>query len=472
MKRASPGVASLMTALVAACVAFQLNASMLSPVLVTIARELQASDGAVGLSQTAFFTAAALFSLFLPRLGDMLGRRRVLLGMLSIMLAGSMLAAVAPSIAVLQLARLIQGVAGPVVPICLLMLYHEVNEPRRYGLLMGVITAVNGGIAGIDAIAGGLLATHFGFRAVFWCIAIVAAVACVLVARYAPESRPSAGAAMDWPGVGWLVLTLASLLWALNLAAAPGPAQWGGIGGMVLLASLALALFLRQEQRSPQPLLALDILRQRSTWALLLTTMLTMSGVFAIINGLVMSHAQQAGSGFGLAADHASWLLLTPYALVGWLVGPWAGQLAPQWGYGRVLRLGLAGSMLAIVLMLVWGLYSLWWMVAACLLAGVAYAGTANIMLNGLGVVLSPARYPGLLPGLNAAAFNLGAGLSFAVLPALPAWLPGVPAAASGMLAGLGIVGLAWLTSLLIPRPQAAELVGVDGRLSAAERQR
>ena len=152
---------------------------------------------------------------------------------------------------------------------------------------------------------------------------------------------------------------------------------------------------------------------------------------------------------------------------MGWLVGPWAGRLAPQWGYGRVLRLGLAGSMLAIVLMLVLGLYNLWWMAAACVLAGVAYAGTANIMLNGLGVVLSPPQYPGLLPGLNAGAFNLGAGLSFAVLPALPAWLPGVPAAASGMLAGLGIVGLAWLTSLLIPRPQAAELARTEGRLSA-----
>jgi predicted MFS family arabinose efflux permease len=467
MSQSALSTASLMTALLAACVAFQLNASMLSPVLVTIARELQASDAAVGMSQTAFFTAAALFSLFLPRLGDMLGRRRVLLGMLLIMLGGSVLAAVAPSIAVLQLARLIQGVSGPVVPICLLMLYHEVNDPRRCGLLMGVITAVNGGIAGVDAIAGGVLATHFGFRAVFWCIAMVAALACVLVAKCAPESRPSAGSAMDWPGVGWLVLTLASLLWALNLAAAPGPTHWSGIGSMVLLAVLAFVLFLRREQRSPQPLVPLDILRRRSSWALLLTTILTMSGVFAIINGLVMSHAQQAGNGFGLAADHASWLLLTPYALVGWLVGPWAGRLAPQWGYGRVLRIGLLGSMLAIVLMLIFGLYSLWWMVAACVLAGVAYAGTANIMLNGLGVVLSPPQYPGLLPGLNAGAFNLGAGLSFAVLPALPTWLPGVPAASSGMLVGLCIVGLAWLTSLLIPRPQAAELTTAGGRVSA-----
>lgn len=452
----SPSVASLMTALLAACVAFQLNASMLSPVLVTMARELHASEAAVGMSQTAFFSSAALFSLFLPRLGDILGRRRVLLAMLLVMLAGSVLAALAPSVLVLQLARLIQGVSGPVVPICLLMLHHQVREPRRYGLLMGVITAVNGGIAGIDAIAGGLLATHFGFRAVFWCIALVAALAVGLVAWRAPESRPSPQARMDWTGVGWLVLTLACLLRALHLAAGAG--GWLAVAGMALAGLAAFALFLRAEQHSSQPLVAPSVLRQRSTWALLLTTLLTMTGVFAIINGLVMSHAQQAGSGFGLSAERASWLLLTPYALVGWLVGPWAGRMAPLWGYGRVLRLGLAGSMLAIVLMLTQGLSSLGWMVAATLLAGVAYAGTANIMLNGLGVLLSPAAAPGLLPGLNAGAFNLGAGLSFALLPAVQAVSGDGRSPVNGMLLGLAIVLLAWCVAWLIPRPPGAEL--------------
>ena len=56
-------------------------------------------------------------------------------------------------------------------------------------------------------------------------------------------------------------------------------------------------------------------------------------------------------------------------------------------------------------------------MIAGTVLLGIMYAGTVNIMLNGLGVVLSPAGNPGFLPGMNAGAFNLGAGLSFLVLP-------------------------------------------------------
>ena len=109
------GVGALMAALLSACVAFQLNASMLSPALASIGKELQVSDDAVGLTQTAFFTAAALFSLFLPRLGDLVGRKRVLTGMLALMAVGCVVAALAPNIAVLFAGRLVQGVSGPVV---------------------------------------------------------------------------------------------------------------------------------------------------------------------------------------------------------------------------------------------------------------------------------------------------------------------------------------------------------------------
>ena len=112
-----------------ACVAFQLNASMLSPVLVTIAHELKTDDASVGLSQTMFFTLAALFSLFLPRLSDIVGRKRILIGMLVVMMLGSVVAALAVNLPMLYVGRAIQGVSGPVVPVCLLMLRAEISDP-------------------------------------------------------------------------------------------------------------------------------------------------------------------------------------------------------------------------------------------------------------------------------------------------------------------------------------------------------
>ena len=75
-------IVALMTALLVAIFAFQLNASMLSPALATMTKELHATDTQIGLTQTVFFTAAALFSLFLPRLSDLVGRKKVLIGIL------------------------------------------------------------------------------------------------------------------------------------------------------------------------------------------------------------------------------------------------------------------------------------------------------------------------------------------------------------------------------------------------------
>src|SRR5699024_855752 len=98
------GLPLLMAVLVAAAVAFQLNASMLSPVLPPMAVELNTDEATVGLTQTAFFTGGALCGLFLPRLSDIVGRRKILLLMLSVMALGGVIAALAPNIGVLMFA--------------------------------------------------------------------------------------------------------------------------------------------------------------------------------------------------------------------------------------------------------------------------------------------------------------------------------------------------------------------------------
>lgn len=456
-------VTVLMTALLAACVAFQLNASMLGPVLITIGQELQANEADVGLSQTAFFTAAALFSLFLPRLSDIKGRKLILSIMLLVMTLGTVLAALAPNIETLFVARVIQGISGPVVPICLLMLRSEISDVKTYATLMGVVTAVNGGIAGVDAIAGGLIASYSGFRAVFWTIAVIAAIATLLVFKFAPESKPSANVKMDWVGVLFIVLSLAFMLNALNKAANVGNVDFFQVTLYAVLGIISFVLFVKTEKKSAEPLVSIEHLKRRETWSILLTTTLTMTGIFAIVNGLAMSLAQNTQVGFSLGPDIAALYLLTPYALIGWLVGPFAGRMAPSFGYTNILRIGLFGSIIGILIIIFAGIDSLTALIFGVVLLGITYAGCANIMLNGLGIVLSPESNPGFLPGMNAGAFNLGAGLSFAILPAVLVLnsVDGQPtsgAYSSGIMVGLVITILAFVASFSIPRPKNAEL--------------
>ena len=453
---------ALMAALLSACVAFQLNASMLSPALVTMQHELHTDAAAIGLTQTAFFTAAALFSLFLPRLGDIIGRKRVLSGMLILMTLGCVLAALAPNVEVLFVARIVQGVSGPVVPLCLIMLRVEITEPKAYGTLMGVITSVNGGIAGVDALAGGFLAENYGYAAVFWTMAVIAAIASVLLITLARESTAGDDTRMDWLGVLPLVISVGALLIALDEAGKLAGANWLLVIILLLVTAIAFALFWRAENHSSHPLVATHLLRRRATWSLLLTTLLTMTGVFAVMNALIPALAQDQQNGFGMGAGVSAFWTLTPYALAGLLMGPLAGRLASTFGYTRILRFGTIGSVIVLGLMMITvETDARWLLLAVSILLGISYAGTGNIMLNGLGIVLSPQENPGFLPGLNAGAFNLGSGLSFAVIiGAQTAVGTGAGGYYAGLITGLVLLILALIASFLIPRPVNAEVGG------------
>lgn len=458
MSATKRSTAAVMTALLVACFAFQLNASMLSPALERMAKELKTTDDVIGLTQTVFFTAAALFSLFLPRLGDMIGRRKLLTAMMALTAVGCVLSALAgmtSSVALLFVGRVIQGVAGPTVPVCLIMLRVAVPDPKRYGTLLGVITAVNGGIAGVDALAGGWLAQNFGFGSVFWTMAIIAVLAAVAVAFLTDESLVPGDHRMDWSGTIALVVAVGALLTIFTELAKLYNANFWLVAGLFLLAALSAVAFWIQEERTSQPLVATVYLKSRSTWALLLTTTLTMTGVFAVMNGLVPGLAQNTGYGPGLGTDVVSFWTLTPYAIAGLLMGPVSGTLAGRFGYRKVLRVGLLGTVIGLgAILAISPSATPVLLLAVNVFVGITYAGMSNIMLNGLGVVLSPSDNPGYLPGLNAGAFNLGAGISFAILPAVSVALgSGLDGFQGAVITGLVLLALAFASSLLIPAP-------------------
>lgn len=458
MSATKRSTAAVMTALLVACFAFQLNASMLSPALRLMAKELKTTDDVIGLTQTVFFTAAALFSLFLPRLGDMIGRRKLLTGMMALTAVGCALSALAGmtgSVALLFVGRVIQGVAGPTVPVCLIMLRVAVPDPKRYGTLLGVITAVNGGIAGVDALAGGWLAQNFGFGSVFWTMAVIAVLAAVAVAFLTDESLVPGDHRMDWSGTIALVVAVGALLTIFNELAKLSNANFWLVAGLFLLAALSAVAFWIQEDRTSQPLVATVYLQSRSTWALLLTTTLTMTGVFAVMNGLVPGLAQDTDYGPGLSPDVVSFWTLTPYAIAGLLMGPVSGTLAGRFGYRKVLRVGLLGTVIGLgAIFVISPSATPVLLLAVNVFVGITYAGMSNIMLNGLGVVLSPSDNPGYLPGLNAGAFNLGAGISFAILPAVSVALGnGLGGFQGAVITGLVLLALAFASSLLIPAP-------------------
>lgn len=454
-------IVALMVALLVAIFAFQLNASMLSPALATMQIELNSTATEIGNTQTVFFTAAALFSLFLPRLADIAGRKKVLCGMLTITGIGCVVSAAAADVNMLMIGRVMQGVAGPVVPMCLIMLRNQVREEARYTKLMAILTSVNGGIAGVDALLGGWLAGNFGFRSVFITMAAVAAVAVVLVVICSKESTAEETPKMDWAGVFTLGIAFLAAYLAINEIQKLAAADLSLTLVLVVVAAIFFIAFWNIEKKSA-PMVSTRYLKQRRTWGLLLTTLLTMTGVFAIMNGVVPAIAQDPAMGVDMGADIVSFATLTPYALLGLAFGPVAGVLASKFGYHKVLRGGLIVSIIgALFGIFVSNCASVVSLVVISVILGIAYAGTANIMLNGLGIVLSPKDNPGYLPGMNAGAFNLGAGLSFAILYAAMDTVTATSGAAAGyaasMIAGAILLVAALAVSFLIPKESEAD---------------
>ena len=459
------GLPLLLTVLLAAAVAFQLNASMLSPVLTTMAEELNTDEAAVGLTQTAFFTGGALCGLFLPRLSDIVGRRKILLVMLSVMAIGGVIAALAPNIGVLMFARALQGIAGPTIPMTLIILRSQVKNEVRLGTLLGLIAAINGGVAGVDVLVSGWMAENWGFRSVFWLIAIVGFIAVAMVAAWAPESKPSSGIKVDWWGALFLVISVCAITLAVNEAGKAGNANWFGVIIGLVIGLAVFVVFWKWENNHDQPLVAPKYLKRRSTWGLLLTTVLTMTGVFAAVNGVAVSLAQNPTAGFSMSADAASVFLLAPYALIGLAVGPFAGRFAPIIGYGNLLRIGNAASAILLLVLAFVGVHSKAVLIISVILLGITYAGIGNIVLNNLGVVNSPKDNEGFLPGMNSAAFNLGAGVSFAILPVFmvagsPAGSDSTAGYTTAFLVAAIILGISVATSLFIPKVTAAEAEG------------
>lgn len=221
----------------------------------------------------------------------------------------------------------------------------------------------NGGIAGVDAILGGWLAGTFGFRSVFIVMAVIAALAVVFVVLAVRESTAEDTPKMDWAGAITLGIAFLAAYLAINEIEKLAGANWILVVVLIVIAAVFFVVFWRHEGSAAAPMVSTHYMKQRRTWGLLVTTLLDLA------------------------------------------FGPVADVLASKFGYHVVLRAGLVVTIVGAL----FGIFvannpSIAALVVISVVLGISYAGTANIMLNGLGIVLSPKDNPGYLPGMNAGA--------------------------------------------------------------------
>ena len=161
-----------------------------TPMLATIANEFQASPAAVGWIPTLSFGGMLVGVALLVPLGDRISKRWLIIGMISVLAMAQALMAVAPSIAVLAAASLVTGICAA-VGLVFISIVVEIAPPQHRGRTVGTqLMAMFTGIL-FARIAGGLIATHFGWR---WSYVFSSGLHCALVCAllaWLPHTRPT-----------------------------------------------------------------------------------------------------------------------------------------------------------------------------------------------------------------------------------------------------------------------------------------
>jgi MFS family permease len=458
--------------LAAAASSFSLLQSLIVPVLARIQVEFDTSQTTVTWVLTAYLLSASICTPLLGRIGDVVGKVRMLTAALVILSLGSLAAALAPSIGWLIAARVLQGVGGGVLPLSFGIIRDEFKE--RMGLGLSVIASLTAVGFGVGIVVAGPIVGSLGYSGLFWLPMVVTALTAACAVLFVPESPVRTPSRLPvLPAVllaGWLV--------ALLLGLSEGN-DWGWGSARVLgLFAVALALiagWVAVELRVPVPMIDMQMMRGRGMWTANIVAGCVGFGMFASFGFLpqLLQTPPEAGYGFGATISQSGRLLL-PSAVASFLVGFTTAGLVRRLGARAVITAGLLGTGAAFICV---GLFHdhTWQLYAATTVQGIG-SGLVFSSLAGVVVGSVPAEQTGVASGMNANIRTIGGSIGAAVMAGILTahhGSTGFPAE-RGYQVGFVVLGvvtaLASLAAVLIPethqQPTAGHLAdAADGEL-------
>jgi len=313
-----------------------LGVSIPNVALPAMALAFSAPFGDVQWVVVAYLLAITVTIVGVGRLGDDLGRRRVLLAGLLLFAGASVLCALAPALWLLIGARAVQGVGAAILMALTVALVRESVPAASTGSAMGLLGTLSAVGTALGPSLGGLLVAGPGWRSIFLVMASLGAAAFALACRCLPTPAartPTAPSGVDPAGTVLLGLTLAAYALAVTLG--------DGVFGLLNLALLAAAvagaaLFVGVEARVASPLVRLGALRDPVLGAGLAMNVLVSTVMMATL--VVGPFYLARGLGLG---DAAVGLVVSVGPVVSALSGVPAGRLVDRFGPPAVMIAGL-----------------------------------------------------------------------------------------------------------------------------------
>lgn len=440
---------------------FAVLQSLVAPALPVIGHELHTSTENIAWVLTAYLLAASVLTPILGRLGDIAGKRKVLLAVLVVLAAGTLLAALSPNLPVLIIARVLQGAAGAIFPLAIGIVRDELPR-ERVGVTVGLLSAIFGVGGGLGIVLAGPIVDHFSWPWLFWFPLILIGIALVGVIFGVPESPVRTPGRLDLIGTVILSVSLTALLLAVSKGSDWGWAD-GKTLGLIALGAVALVVFVLVELRVKDPLINMRLIALRGVWTtnlVGLTFGFAMYGSFLLLPTLLELPAA-TGYGFGKSVSTAG-LFLLPSTLMMMVFGPVSGVLEKRYGPKLPLIIGAILETAAFALP-AFAHHTTWQLLASGFLSGAglgfAFAAMSNAIIESV-----PASHTGEATSVNTIVRSIGGSVGSAVVAAVltgqvtPQGIPTDHAFSAGFGVSAAVAALAVLASFLLPRRRREQI--------------
>lgn len=372
-----------------------LGTSIANVGLPSIAHAFGASFQDVQWVVLAYLLAITTLIVSAGRLGDLIGRRRLLLTGIILFTAASILCGLAPTLWLLIAARVAQGLGAAIMMALGMALVGATVAKEKTGSAMGLLGTMSAIGTALGPSAGGILISGLGWRAIFLVMAPLGLAALMLAGRYLPSDRDDSGSLKArFDIIGTVLLALALTAYALAMTY-----------NMILLLAAAMAgsLFVAAQMKVASPLIRLSAFRDRTLSASLVTNLLVATVMMAT---LVVGPFYLAR---GLTLDNASiGLVMSVGPILSALSGVPAGRLVDRLGTNSVGLLGLVEMAIGcLALALLPALYGVIGYVGALIILTPGYqlfqaANNTAVMKH------VPADRRGVISGLLNLSRNLG----------------------------------------------------------------
>ncbi|MGP6170207.1 MFS transporter [Microbacterium sp. A196] len=365
---------------------------------------------------TITLLVAAVATPISGRLGDMYGKRRIVVVLLVLLALGSVIAAASASIVGVVIGRALQGAVTGVIPLGIAIM-RDILPPKRVGTSVALMSATMGVGGAVGMPLAAYLALNADWHSLFWLSAGLGITVLILVLMFVPEDVLLSPGRLDVVGTIGLAVGLTGLLLYISRGA-----QWGWASplglGLLIGGIVVLLLWGWYELRVTDPLVDLRVAARP---AVLLTNIAAIGMGFALFSSNVtfpqiLELPVETGSGFGLDMLAASFVIM-PAGLVMMVLSPLSGLLERSIGPKPLFAVGSAAIVVAYVYVLLWSSEWVHILVANALIGvgiGFTFAAMPMIIMRSV-----PANETGVSNGLNALFRSVGTSSASAVMGAV-----------------------------------------------------